>query len=278
MSILDKLIDTIPLVKEALNIDAQICLTDREKTIGVWPGKTFRMDIPVGTVLDMKHPGDDMMIAVIETGKGSSGNLPEFIYGVPTNGILTPVFENGEVVGVISAAVSIKAAKDLDEKAEIVSTGVGEAQIGVTDMAHDAENIAERLSRVEEDFIKISDMLNSTTSIVKGIQSNSKQSNMIALNASIEAARVGEAGRGFTIVAKEMGNLAKSNNESSSKITSQIQEMMHLMEDMKSQFADILQLATNQVATTEEMAATLEDINVNSTELAGLAQKNINIE
>lgn len=46
--ILDALLITLPLMQDFLGVDAQICLCDREKTIGVWSGKTFRLEIGVG--------------------------------------------------------------------------------------------------------------------------------------------------------------------------------------------------------------------------------------
>ncbi len=272
MDILEALQMTIPLVKEALNIDAQICLVDREKTIGVWPGKTFKMDIPVGTVLDINHPGDDMMIKCIETGIGSHGNLPEFIYGVPTNGILTPVKQDGKVVGVISAAVSIKKNKELMERMEEVHEGLGATQVGVTEIVENAMKIVELLQNALEVCEEMQATLKSTSTVVSGIQADSKKSNMIALNASIEAARVGEAGRGFAVVANEMGMLAKNNGESAKQITEQIKMISNSIINMSNQFSTIMESATGQAAITEEMTAALAEVTQKSSEVARLSR------
>ncbi len=260
MDILEALKLTIPLIQKALNIDAQICLVDREKTIGVWPAKTFRMDIPIGTPLDINHPGDDMVIKAIETGEGSSGNLPEFIYGVPTNGILTPVKQNGQVVGVISAAVSIKRNAQINEHMESISQELGLANAAVQEIETNAEGIVEQLEKVQELTRDMEDLLQKTQEVVTGIQSASRKSNMLALNAAIEAARAGEAGRGFTIVAKEMGSLAKGNGESATRITEQIGHIVDAIKVMTEQYEGIMAAATGQVAETEEILSSVAQV------------------
>ena len=60
--------------------------------------------------------------------------------------------------------------------------------------------------------------VNTAVGIVSKISGNASRSNILALNASIEAARSGEAGRGFAVVATEMGKLAKDSGDSASEI------------------------------------------------------------
>lgn len=275
MQILEALLETIPIMKKALNLDAQICLCDREKTIGVWYGDTFRMDIEVGTYLDMNHPGDDMMIKVIETGEGSSGNLPAFVYGVPTNGILTPIRENGQVVGVLSTAVSIENNTKMNEQIRTVNEELIDTQQGVDAIVSSAEQIKTQLDMLQQLSATVEGLVHQTSEIIGEIQQNSKRSNIIALNATIEAARVGEAGRSFTVVAHEMGELAKHNNESTKRITEQIREVFSSMNQMTEQFKELVALAHRQVDTTGTMTETLGQVTTNVACLADICERNL---
>lgn len=275
MQILEALMMTIPIMKKALNLDAQICLCDREKTIGVWYGDSFRMDIEVGTYLDANHPGDDMMIRAIETGEGSSGNLPAFVYGVPTNGILTPVKENGQVVGVLSTAVSIENNMKMNDQIRVVDEELADTQMGVNAIVASAEQIKTQLDTLQKISTTVDTLVHQTLEIISEIQQNSKRSNIIALNATIEAARVGEAGRSFTVVAHEMGELAKVNNESTKRITEQIQEVFSSMTQMTEQFKELVELAYRQVDTTGSMTDNLDKVTRQVTQLADICERNL---
>lgn len=90
--------------------------------------------------------------------------------------------------------------------------------------------------------------------------------NLLGLNAAIEAARVGEAGRGFTIVAKEIRNLANGSKESSAQILS-------TLNTIKEHFNMVFDEIHNFAAIGEEQAAQTQEVSQGSQTLNEFAIK-----
>lgn len=265
--ILDALMITLPIVKNIFGLDVQICLCDKEKTIGVWYADSFRMDTPVGERIDPQKPGHDMMIKAMETGRGNSGILPEFVYGVAVDGIITPILEDGKIVGAVSAAVSIRDRKEIELSAENLNHNLINCQKIINENAQESSNLAAKLDTVRTFSYGIEELVKDTSTIVKKIQNNSHRSNILAINASIEAARVREKNNGFSVVANEMGDLAKISGESTKSISILLEKIFVKIKGIMEEINTLADISISQATTMEEMASSLDEITVAASRL-----------
>ena len=270
--VLDALMVALPLARDFFGLDAQICLCDREKTIGVWYGKTFKMDIQVGERFDINKPGHDMMLKAMETGIQNCGSLPEFVYGVPVNGIISPVFEDGEVVGVVSCAVSIENQKEIEIAALDLNNNLEKIHAGSAEIVENSVTLAEEMESINQNAIEIRGLVNRTTEIVGKIQENSRLSNILALNASIEAARAGDKGRGFAVVADKMGNLAKTSGASATAINEEMKNIFSQLDYITSKIGTTVEVSTKQAKGAEKMFEQIESIGKDADKLVYVAQ------
>jgi methyl-accepting chemotaxis protein len=98
----------------------------------------------------------------------------------------------------------------------------------VRNTSHQAMTVAEHgrsaLSESENAMRAIEESSSRITKAISAIQDLADQTNLLALNATIEAARAGDAGRGFTIVANEVKNLAKMSSDSAEEIARLIED------------------------------------------------------
>jgi len=124
---------------------------------------------------------------------------------------------------------------------------------------------AEKVEQLAESSLKISQVVNL-------IGSFAAQTNILALNASMEAARAGEEGRGFAVVADEVRSLARQ----SAKATSEIEKMVADIQAQAKELAASMQIGAKQVATGTQIVDTarqsLDKISIVSAQINSLVE------
>ncbi len=114
-----------------------------------------------------------------------------------------------------NAENAAKSAQDADTAAQQALTIVGLNATSIEELTKDVNGSAEIIQQLAEKSQSIGSVLD----VIKGI---AEQTNLLALNAAIEAARAGEQGRGFAVVADEVRNLASRTQESTEEIEGMI--------------------------------------------------------
>lgn len=179
------------------------------------------------------------------------------------------LFEQQNGIGLIATAIeelsatvkevaentqnTANSAKDADEKAKNGLGTVQKSYQSIEALANEIDGLAKQINNLHESSINI-------TSVVDVIKSVAEQTNLLALNAAIEAARAGEQGRGFAVVADEVRTLAQRTQQSTEEIESFI---LSLQSDANSAFNVIeasQKKASEAVGNSKEVEGILEEI------------------
>lgn len=175
---------------------------------------------------------------------------------------------------------------------QTVASATEELSASVQEIGRQASNSAEKaLSAADateksvEQVKELSETSSKIGSIIGLIQDIAEQTNLLALNATIEAARAGEAGRGFAVVASEVKSLAEQTTKATVDISDQINAIQNSTDssaesigNVASNIAELNEIASLIAASVEEQSSATQEIAANVQQVAnGTEGVNTNI-
>ncbi len=221
----------------------------------------------IGNVVNVISPltrvSQDLSQLSVETSALSTDqrNDSEFISQAMEDMIKSVVEESEK------ATTAAQAATDADVEAKEGYRIVQNTVTSITDLASDVERAGEVINKLEADTESVAGILD----VIKGI---AEQTNLLALNAAIEAARAGEQGRGFAVVADEVRTLASRTQESTLEIQTVIEQLQTAARSAVSVMDQGKEQAKSSV---DQAAATGTSLEVISSKVTSITEMNNDI-
>ena len=218
------------------------------------------------------------MIKLADDFEGAVGEIVETVSSASTEleasaGTLTATAERAQELTTMVAAASEEASTNVQSVAsatEELSSSVNEISRQVQESARMANEAVDQARITNDRVSELSKAASRIGDVVELINTIAEQTNLLALNATIEAARAGEAGRGFAVVASEVKALAEQTSKATGEIGQQItgiqaatQESVNAIKEISGTIERLSEISSTIAAAVEEQGAATQEISRN---------------
>ncbi len=268
--ILPALARVIPIIKAVFPFDSMIAVSDTEEVVYYCPGNKMRFDDSVGHKI---QKGDGLWEAVHDKEVYSSVISKE-VCGFPFKSINTPIFDDdGTVIGALGLAYSLENQEALQDAAQTIAASSEEIIASSQELLANAERLHDKMKLIHEAVETAARNLDKSDQILTLIKDIANTTNILGLNASIEAARAGVHGRGFAVVSEEIRKLSNNSSASVKEIKESLEFIRAEIISISSRIAEAEDISVEQAKATEEITKAMVSLTTLAESIRDIAMK-----
>lgn len=269
-SILDCFMQALPFFTSLLNKEIGVSLTDLEKFLLYKPARNFDMKVSPG---DPIKPGSAVEQAIREKRRVIRRG-DKTLYGMPYIAVCSPIFDDlGNVIGCAVATEPVDMQDAMKEMAGILNQSISSIAGTSEKISAQTQEIASVITNLTQVALKSEERVGETDKIIGLIKNISSQTNLLGLNAAIEAARVGEAGRGFSVVAEEIRKLATESSASVKNIDFIVKAIQQDSTQSYRQFVQVNEVINQIASSIIEVTSAIQQVGSLAHQLDELAEE-----
>ena len=187
-------------------------------------------------------------------------DVPKEVYGVPFRSYAVPLEENGQIVGIFVLGKSYSKKEKITEIVQKISSAINQTSDAIEDLVAGVGKIEETNSQLLNSINEANVKAKETGKIVDFIQNIATQTYLLGINASIDAARAGSFGKGFNVVADEIGRLSKSTSDSIAVIDSLLTYLTATITSLSTGLSESMEISRKQTGDLDEIATAVGDL------------------
>lgn len=263
--IMDFLVRLAPTLQKLIPLDCIIGIADTEKFLCSIPGEKIKL--PVDTT-GTKISEDVPIAKAIKSGKPERMIVPKEVLGISFQATSIPVLDNqGKVIGGIGLGIGLQNREILIDTANSVASTTKQTSSTIEDLAASAGQLAAQQAYLLDLAKDITGQISETKKIIEIIRGVAHTSNMLGLNASIESARAGEQGKGFSVVAGEIRKMAENSSTAIKDVENILNNIKEKIEVINEKINETSFIGKQQAVATEELSRTMEELSKSANKL-----------
>lgn len=266
--------DFLPLIRQLTDLDVVVLLYSAEgELVECIDAEYSKAPYKVGEIVDFSRPEFEQIRRALSTKKKIHNKLGREVFGIAMEGNIIPIIEQNEAIGVLVCTYCTEVREEIKEKSTTLQEDIRQIEDSAQQIEMSANRLVDTIEDIQKVALSVEEKATKATDVIGIISKSAARSNILALNASIEAARAGVAGKGFAVVADEMGKFSKQSGEVAKEIDVILKEIVQGVAKVKEAVTSTNNEAIGQVKNVEDIVKSLTDVGDIATELVNFSQK-----
>jgi len=268
LALLDSFVKVAQYLPQLMSGKVGMVVCDPEKWLVSYSIPELRQQVIVG---EKVKPGAAVYQAM-QKKRRVVVEVAKEVYGIPYIAISMPLLDDsGKVIGAVAVHESLERKETLLDAAGHLSNSANVLSSALQSILAEAQELAASGQYLKELAVQVNKEVSETDSVISFIKNVASQTNLLGLNAAIEAARVGEQGRGFGVVAEEVRKLAVNSSSSAAQITTTLKQISDSIQKITHEITQIDSVNQHQAKTIEKLTGQSQELLEMSGKLAQLA-------